>query len=667
MELIYIWIEDYRNIYKQGFNLSSKWEVEFDEGENKISINSNPKHVEGFFPAGITNVTAVVGENGAGKSNLLSFIADWVGVRQCQEKCLYVIKDGNDFHIMHDSAYKVREYNIEIEGETFKHTINPFSDHSTYTDSSGIFWSDRKDNLLKIIYANSLDGKTIIHPGFSNVYNISNDYRLQNLKYAPDKELELTSEYENYQNQDIESIFRLLENTELTKYIPFETGVPKLSITFQPIVNSFTELAIFSSDLYARTSSNQWGLDQFKENYLPWFEQTGDLSQLDKLFVRFDEIRTPEEIEEHIFKVLLINFFVNLGRIFAKMNEKNGVSSPFIYTTTPNDFKSGKEFLSLFFTEHDDDKPALELIETIASIIKSKSERGTLDDDFDQYNKRLALTREEYISFRSSLNKYLFLFNEKARSFAYTTYLQSRSFIRYQWDYFSTGQLAFLRLFARLLEIPFYRQGKPGGLPEWNRVESVILILDESELGFHPQWQRFLVDYLLEMSPKIFDNQFIQIILASHSPFVLSDLTDDHAILLRQGKENDSPYKGRPAKGLCFQSSSIEGTFAANIHSLFAHSFFLNDGFIGISARKKLKRIISYLGEDSSSEENTNDPLFSFPGIKNLIEKVGEPIIREKLWELFRKKFEDKLIDEKINELKREIEKLEQQKGLEND
>jgi len=75
LELVYLWVEDYKNIKKQGFNFSSRFEFKYDEESNELTIDENDDYLPDFFGENI-NITAIVGKNGSGKSSLLEFILD---------------------------------------------------------------------------------------------------------------------------------------------------------------------------------------------------------------------------------------------------------------------------------------------------------------------------------------------------------------------------------------------------------------------------------------------------------------------------------------------------------------------------------------------------------------------------------------------------------------
>lgn len=72
MELIYLWVEEYKNIKQQGFNFSPRFKCEYDKNKNELTIDENKNYIS-IFPENI-NVTAIVGENGSGKSSLLNYI-----------------------------------------------------------------------------------------------------------------------------------------------------------------------------------------------------------------------------------------------------------------------------------------------------------------------------------------------------------------------------------------------------------------------------------------------------------------------------------------------------------------------------------------------------------------------------------------------------------------
>jgi predicted ATP-dependent endonuclease of OLD family len=75
MELVYLWVEEYKNIKKQGFNFSPRFRCNYDKEKNELTIEENEDYIENFFGENI-NVTAIVGKNGSGKSSVLNAIVN---------------------------------------------------------------------------------------------------------------------------------------------------------------------------------------------------------------------------------------------------------------------------------------------------------------------------------------------------------------------------------------------------------------------------------------------------------------------------------------------------------------------------------------------------------------------------------------------------------------
>lgn len=96
MELVYLWVKEYKNIKNQGFNFSPRFECEFfpkydKDGKLKdnCELKITPKDYVSIFPDNI-NITAIVGENGTGKSRLLCAILDNVNEHNISDDCLQI-------------------------------------------------------------------------------------------------------------------------------------------------------------------------------------------------------------------------------------------------------------------------------------------------------------------------------------------------------------------------------------------------------------------------------------------------------------------------------------------------------------------------------------------------------------------------------------------------
>ena len=179
------------------------------------------------------------------------------------------------------------------------------------------------------------------------------------------------------------------------------------------------------------------------------------------------------------------------------------------------------------------------------------------------------------------------------------------------------------------------------------KYEYINIIFDEIELYFHPEYQRRFVFELLERLDSLkkggnIDNiKGINILFCTHSPFILSDIPKENVLFL--GNEMD--FK----------------TFGANITTSLASSFFM-EYLIGEFAKTKITNIIEKLNKINNDKENDDDK----ENILKTIRLIDEPILRNKLIEMFYEKFaetKDKAL-KKQEEKEQEVETLAKRLGV---
>lgn len=126
----------------------------------------------------------------------------------------------------------------------------------------------------------------------------------------------------------------------------------------------------------------------------------------------------------------------------------------------------------------------------------------------------------------------------------------------------------------------------------------VNIILDEIELYFHPDLQRKFVSELRYSLSRLHRNNgegvdAINILLLTHSPFILSDVPSQNVLLL---KSDPSTNKSMAVKSH-FQ------TFAGNINEILSDSFFMESSQMGKFAEEKVESLIRKDADDIEREK----------------------------------------------------------------
>lgn len=171
--------------------------------------------------------------------------------------------------------------------------------------------------------------------------------------------------------------------------------------------------------------------------------------------------------------------------------------------------------------------------------------------------------------------------------------------------------------------------------------KNVNLILDEVELYFHPSYQQGLVKRLLDviesLGLKVIKN--INIIFATHSPFILSDIPKENILYLKKGIGCSDEVEVNP--------------LGANINDVLHQSFFLDKGFMGDYIKKRLEELISYMNNPGQQDDD-----FWKTHAEKLILAIGDPFLRDQLTDLYMNMRFGKNIGAKKDWLRKKLEEL---------
>lgn len=140
----------------------------------------------------------------------------------------------------------------------------------------------------------------------------------------------------------------------------------------------------------------------------------------------------------------------------------------------------------------------------------------------------------------------------------------------------------------------------------------VNVIFDEVELYFHPELQRSFMGLLLQaLQNAHFKNLYgVNIILATHSPFLLSDIPHSNVLCLGEDTMN------------------VKGTLGANIIELLGDSFFLSS-VIGNVASREIQKIVNLYQAAKREEDITNTFKKNKERFKYVYKYVSDPYLKD--------------------------------------
>lgn len=602
MKLIYCYIEHFRNIENQDVSLSDEFDCRYRD--SKIFIEKREKNplMDYIYDNGfMSNLRIIVGKTGSGKTNFLQLIGmDWWNRKSTADGdaylLLYKMHNENDFFVEEVGlGNKTRAYCFTYDfdkHEILKYIPAAYDDHEdTYIINAFdryAFASCPYDNVRQeqMFDNNQFIPRKITQYGKSSV-SMECEFLKEYLSHFSEKSIKrrvsfvigwknwqnkiqsdldeklIKREYWTYKDRAEEQRDKNFRNGQYNKPIEYDKkSTPKsrfihdLMVDFAIYLRKWAELVEyeFPEKYYPYTGIvYDLGIEDPRE--LPDGKKMGILKRIDWL-CQYIDYHTDEITSNRGLVWQIGSDIRDLFHLFGKMDDK-------------------------YFTDTEFSIPVMDIDVNGKTVMREVFER------MEQY-------RPDQIG----------VFTE--------------CLLPYHWSYVSSGEYQYAKIWGVLEEYGVRVKMMTQGQKYSEAIQpNLILLLDEPENYMHPEMCRTFIRNLNVLLSKRNPNTELQVLISTHSPFMLSDVMASQVIRMDYDEN-----------GKCVISESKKPYYAANIHSIMADGFFL-EYTIGEQARifledkfKLLQRLICMNRNLSSSEKE------ELTMIRSLIPNIGDALIR---------------------------------------
>lgn len=602
MKLIYCYIEHFRNIENQDVSLSDEFDCRYRD--SKIFIEKREKNplMDYIYDNGfMSNLRIIVGKTGSGKTNFLQLIGmDWWNRKSTADGdaylLLYKMHNENDFFVEEVGlGNKTRAYCFTYDfdkHEILKYIPAAYDDHEdTYIINAFdryAFASCPYDNVRQeqMFDNNQFIPRKITQYGKSSV-SMECEFLKEYLSHFSEKSIKRRASFvigwKNWQNKIQSDLDEKLIKREYWTYkdraeeqrdknfrngqynMPIEydkKSTPKsrfihdLMVDFAIYLRKWAELVEyeFPEKYYPYTGIvYDLGIEDPRE--LPDGKKMGILKRIDWL-CQYIDYHTDEITSNRGLVWQIGSDIRDLFHLLGKMDDK-------------------------YFTDTEFSIPVMDIDVNGKTVMRDVFER------MEQY-------RPDQIG-------------------AFTECL-----LPYHWSFVSSGEYQYAKIWGVLEEYGVRVKMMTQGQKYSEAIQpNLILLLDEPENYMHPEMCRTFIRNLNVLLSKRNPNTELQVLISTHSPFMLSDVMASQVIKMDYDEN-----------GKCVISESKKPYYAANIHSIMADGFFL-EYTIGEQARifledkfKLLQRLTCMNRNLSSSEKE------ELTMIRSLIPNIGDALIR---------------------------------------
>lgn len=602
MKLIYCYIEHFRNIENQDVSLSDEFDCRYRDSNIFIEKREKNPLMDYIYDNGfMSNLKIIVGKTGSGKTNFLQLIGmDWWNRKSTADGdaylLLYKMHNENDFFVEEVGlGNKTRAYCFTYDFD--KHEILKYIPAA---------YDDHEDTYI----INAFDRYAFASCPYDNVRQ---EQMFDNNQFIPRKITQYGKSSVSMECEFLKEYLSHFSEKSIKRRVSFVIGWKNWQNKIQ-------------SDLDEKLIKREY-----------WTYKDRAEEQRDKNFrngqynkpIEYDKKSTPKSRFIHD---LMVDFAIYL-RKWAELVEYEFPEKYYPYTgivydlgiEDPRELPDGKkmgilkriDWLCQYIDYHTDEITSNRgLVWQIGSDIRDLFHLlGKMDDKYFTDTEFSIPVMDIDVNGKTVMRD-VFERMEQYRPDQIGVFTEC--LLPYHWSYVSSGEYQYAKIWGVLEEYGVRVKMMTQGQKYSEAIQpNLILLLDEPENYMHPEMCRTFIRNLNVLLSKRNPNTELQVLISTHSPFMLSDVMASQVIKMDYDEN-----------GKCVISESKKPYYAANIHSIMADGFFL-EYTIGEQARifledkfKLLQRLTCINRNLSSSEKE------ELTMIRSLIPNIGDALIR---------------------------------------
>lgn len=602
MKLIYCYIEHFRNIENQDVSLSDEFDCRYRDSNIFIEKREKNPLMDYIYDNGfMSNLRIIVGKTGSGKTNFLQLIGmDWWNRKSTADGDAYLLL----YKMHNENDFFVEEVGLGNETRAYCFTYD-FDKHEILKYIPAAY-DDHEDTYI----INAFDRYAFASCPYDNVRQ---EQMFDNNQFIPRKITQYGKSSVSMECEFLKEYLSHFSEKSIKRRVSFVIGWKNWQNKIQ-------------SDLDEKLIKREY-----------WTYKDRAEEQRDKNFrngqynkpIEYDKKSTPKSRFIHD---LMVDFAIYL-RKWAELMEYEFPEKYYPYTgivydlgikdprELPDEKKMGIlkriDWLCQYIDYHTDEITSNRgLVWQIGSDIRDLFHLlGKMDDKYFTDTEFSIPVMDIDVNGKTVMRD-VFERMEQYRPDQIGVFTEC--LLPYHWSYVSSGEYQYAKIWGVLEEYVVRVKMMTQGQKYSEAIQpNLILLLDEPENYMHPEKCRTFIRNLNILLSKRNPNTELQVLISTHSPFMLSDVMASQVIKMDYDEN-----------GKCVISESKKPYYAANIHSFMADGFFL-EYTIGEQARifledkfKLLQRLTCMNRNLSSSERE------ELTMIRSLIPNIGDALIR---------------------------------------